>query len=344
METKIFQGELERELEQAAELLRKGEVVAFPTETVYGLGGNAYDETAVRKIYEAKGRPSDNPLIAHIYDRKQLNEFTEGYSSVAEKLMDAFWPGPLTLILERKAGILPDCVTAGLETVAVRMPNHPIAKRLLMMAGVPIVAPSANLSGKPSPTTADHVIHDLSGRVAGIVRGGSCMVGVESTVVDVSGEKPVILRPGAVTREQMEELLGMEVAVASGNVADTETPQAPGMKYKHYAPEAPVYICTGTMEEIAEKIQSRLMGEHVGNIGVMVSRQTKAMLRGLDEKLSVDLGDREDISEITHNLFAALRYFDELGVDIIYTEEFSSAELGAALMNRLNKAAGNQRI
>lgn len=344
METIILQGEREQDLKLAAELLRQGENVAFPTETVYGLGGNAYAEAAVKNIYAAKGRPSDNPLIAHIYNVAQLDEFTEGGNEMAQQLMDAFWPGPLTLILKKKPGVLPDCVTAGLDTVAVRMPNHPVAKKLLQLADVPVVAPSANLSGKPSPTTADHVIHDLDGRIAAIVRGGSCMVGVESTVVDATGDVPIILRPGAVTREQLEQVLGVKVQTASGNVADTETPQAPGMKYKHYAPEAPVYICTGTPEEIAEKIQSRLMGKDAGRIGVMVSHQLRQMLHNLDESLAVDLGNRDDLPEITRNIFAALRYFDEQGVSIIYTEEFPDNEIGAALMNRLNKAAGNQRL
>ncbi len=343
METKLLRGEQERDLQEAARLLRAGETVAFPTETVYGLGANALDADAARKIYAAKGRPSDNPLIVHIYDRAQLEMLTDQISETAEKLMDAFWPGPLTIIFHRRPGAVPDCVTGGLDTVAVRMPNHPVALRLLRMADLPIAAPSANLSGKPSPTAVSHVEHDLSGRIAAIVSGGSCAVGVESTVLDVSGNAPVILRPGGITREQLEAVTGEPVIYATPHGSTVETPRAPGMKYTHYAPEAPVYICTGTPEEIAEKIDHRLE-VHKGRAGVMLSRQTLRLLQNADENLVVNLGSRDDLKQIACNLFAALRYFDDSDVEAIYTEDFPAEHIGVALMNRLDKAAGSKKI
>ena len=343
METKLLRGEQEKDLQEAARLLHAGETVAFPTETVYGLGANALDADAVRKIYQAKGRPSDNPLIVHIYDKKQLNALTEHVSETAQQLIDAFWPGPLTLIFQKKQDAIPDCVTGGLDTVAVRMPNHPVALRLLQLADLPIAAPSANLSGKPSPTAVAHVQHDLDGRIAAIVAGGNCTVGVESTVLDLSGETPVILRPGGVTKEQLEQVTGKPVRYAAPFASAEETPRAPGMKYTHYAPEAPVYICTGTPEEAAEKISHQLK-PHKGKAGVMLSAETLRLLKNKDENLVVNLGSRSDLKQITSSLFAALRYFDNSDVEAIYTESFPTEEIGAALMNRLQKAAGSKKI
>lgn len=343
METKLLHGEREEDLQTAAALLQAGETVAFPTETVYGLGANALDETAVKKIYAAKGRPSDNPLIVHIHHRNQLAQLTDTVSQQAQKLMDAFWPGPLTIIFSRREGAVPSCVTGGLETVAVRMPNHPVALQLLRMADIPVAAPSANLSGKPSPTTAQHVQHDLNGRIAAIVSGGGCMVGVESTVIDLSSDTPTILRPGGITREQLEQVLNQPVRMATPHTSEVETPRAPGMKYTHYAPEAPVYICTGTPEEVAQKIRAELQqtGEKAG---IMLSAETLALLNMDGEYPAVNLGSREHLEQITGNLFAALRYFDETDVTVIYTEAFPTEEIGAALMNRLNKAAGNKNV
>lgn len=343
MKTILLQGEQEKDLQEAAQLLRSGETVAFPTETVYGLGANALDEDAVHKIYQAKGRPSDNPLIVHIYDRKQLLELTEQVSDTAVQLMDAFWPGPLTLIFKKCEGVVPSCVTGGLNTVAVRMPNHPVAQRLLTLVNLPIAAPSANLSGKPSPTAASHVQHDLDGRVAAIVSGGCCAVGVESTVLDLTGEVPIILRPGGVTKEQLEEVVGGEVRYAAPYTSAEETPRAPGMKYTHYAPNAPLYICTGTPEEVAKKVDQQLE-EHQGKAGVMLSVQTLRFLNNRDGNLVVNLGSRQDLKQVTCSLFAALRYFDGVDVEAIYTEDFPAEEIGVALMNRLNKAAGSKRI
>lgn len=334
METKLLRGEQEKDLQEAARLLRAGEAVAFPTETVYGLGANALDAVAVQKIYTAKGRPADNPLNVLIYDRAQLATLAEQIPQVAVRLMDAFWPGPLTLIFPCSPGAVPDCVTGGLATIGVRMPNHPVALRLLRMAELIVAAPSANLSGKPSPTAASHVEHDLSGRIAAIVSGGCCAVGLESTVLDLSGERPVILRPGAVTREQLEAVIGGPVAEATAEA----TPS--GMRYAHYAPKAPVEICTGTPEEIAAKIDEKLEAAQ-GKAGVMLSQQTKRLLQNAEDNLVINLGSREELQQIAGNLFAALRYLDAADVEVIYTEDFPTEEIGAALMNRLQKAANS---
>ncbi len=340
METKLLRGEQAKDLQEAARLLCAGEIVAFPTETVYGLGANALDESAVRKIYEAKGRPSDNPLNVLIYDAAQLADLVSQVPAAAEKLMEAFWPGPLTLIFKCRPQAVPTCVTGGLETIGVRMPNHPVALRLLQMTNLPIAAPSANLSGKPSPTAASHVQHDLDGRVAAIVSGGCCAVGVESTVLDISGEQPVILRPGSVTKEQLEKALGQPVYDAADSSGKTGGPAA---QYAHYAPAAPVYICTGTPEEIAAKIDRQLEA-HKGKAGVMLSNQTLRLLHRADENLAVNLGSREDLQQIAGNLFAALRYLDAADVEAIYTEDFPTEEIGAALMNRLRNAAGDKSV
>lgn len=337
METKLLRGEQEKDLQEAARLLRAGEVVAFPTETVYGLGANALDAVAVQKIYTAKSRPANNPLNVLIYDRAQLAALTGPISDMAVQLMDAFWPGPLTLIFPCRPGAVPDCVTGGLQTIGVRMPNHPVALRLLRMAELVVAAPSANLSGRPSPTAASHVEHDLSGRIAAIVSGGCCAVGLESTVLDISGERPVILRPGAVTKEQLEAVIGESVAAA----VEEELP--PGMQCAHYAPKASVQIFTGTPEEIAAKIDEKLEAAQ-GKAGVMLSQQTKGLLQNADDNLVINLGSREDLKQIACNLFAALRYLDAADVEIIYTEDFPTEEIGAALMNRLQKAANSPRM
>ena len=340
METKLLRGELEKDLQEAAQLLRDGKTVAFPTETVYGLGANALDADAVRKIYEAKGRPANNPLNVLIDDQAQLAELVDSVPETAQKLMDAFWPGPLTLIFKCRKHAVPVCVTGGLDTIGVRMPNHPVALRLMRMAGLLVAAPSANLSGKPSPTAASHVKDDLGGRIHAIVSGGSCAVGLESTILDISGEAPVILRPGAVTREQLEEVLGMEL---EEHPAETVLVQNPGEKYSHYTPEAPVYVCGGTPEEIAAKID-RELELHQGRAGVMLSKQTLRLLQNADENLTVNLGSRDDLEQISGNLFAALRYFDQTEVEAIYTENFPEEKIGAALMNRLNKAANHKKL
>src|SRR3954447_17501552 len=244
------------QIEQASDLLSKNEVVAFPTETVYGLGGNAKSDEAVEKIFLAKGRPSDNPLIIHIAEGSQLEEFVEEIPDKALTLMNHFWPGPLTIIFNYKKGTLSGKATAGLQTVAVRMPDHPVAIAIIKKVGLPIAAPSANRSGRPSPTSALHVQEDLDGRIAGIVDGGPTGVGLESTVLDCTTEIPVILRPGGVTKEQLEAVVG-EVLFDPALTNALEAPKAPGMKYRHYAPDAPLYLVDGTKKQIQALINER---------------------------------------------------------------------------------------
>jgi len=311
MKTKLLNYD---QLETAAEILRNGGIVAFPTETVYGLGANALDETAVAKIFAAKGRPSDNPLIVHISERDDVHKVACEVSETAKMLMDKFWGGPLTLVLKRQ-DCVPDIVTAGLDTVAVRMPSNKIALEIIRLAGVPIAAPSANISGKPSPTAFEHVKHDLNGRVDSIVDGGSCDVGLESTVIDMTREVPVILRPGGVSREQIEGVIG-EIDFITNEELDRVTNSinravpAPGMKYKHYSPNAKVVICRdGDFPAASEKI------------GI----------------LKFDENNPEYAARI---LFAKFREFDDLGVDVIYVSDVPNEGMWAAVRNRLYKAAG----
>ncbi len=241
---------------EAARILQENEVVAFPTETVYGLGANAKSDAAVEKIFKAKGRPSDNPLIVHISNKNQLEGLVMSVPSSAEKLIEAYWPGPLTIIFNKKENVLSEKVTAGLDTVAIRMPDHPVALAIIEAAGLPIAAPSANRSGKPSPTTAQHVIDDLDGRIIGVVDGGETGVGVESTVVDCTGPVPIILRPGGVTKEQLQEVVG-EIIVDPSLKEGKGAPKSPGMKYTHYAPDAPVYLVEGNSAVIQNLVDEK---------------------------------------------------------------------------------------
>lgn len=323
---------------EAATYLVHNEVVAFPTETVYGLGANAKSEEAVKKVYEAKGRPSDNPLIVHIASQSQLNEFVTEIPSFAKRLMQKFWPGPLTLILKHKPGQLANAVTAGLETVAVRMPNHPVALQLIEESGLPIAAPSANTSGKPSPTTAKHVYEDLNGRIAGIVDGGSTGVGVESTVLDCTVDIPVILRPGGVTKEQLELVIGQvreEVALSKKD----ETPKAPGMKYTHYAPKAPLTLVKGTPDFIQKLVESK-RAEGL-KVGVLAASEHGSFY---DADYVIIPGSLANLSTVATGLYGALRQFDQCQVDLIYSELFPTEGIGKAIMNRLFKAAGQRLI
>lgn len=333
------------QLEEAARILRNGGLVAFPTETVYGLGANALDEEAARKIYEAKGRPSDNPLIAHVARKEDVEQLVSHIPEAGQKLMDAYWPGPLTLVFP-KSGIVPYGTTGGLETVAIRMPSDTIASRLIAFAGVPIAAPSANTSGRPSPTTADHVYQDMNGKIEMIVDGGPVGIGLESTIVDVSGDVPSMLRPGAVTIEMLRETLGtveIDPAITGPLKADVK-PKAPGMKYRHYAPKAELMLVESSDEvdgqkRVAEKIMELAKekleaGYQVGIICTDESREyyTEGIVRSL--------GLRAKEETIAHNLFAVLREYDDLAVDYIFSESFSKEALGQAIMNRLTKAAG----
>ena len=348
------------ELKEAAQILRDGGLVAFPTETVYGLGGNALDEKAAGKIYAAKGRPSDNPLIAHVSCAAEVTPLVKYIPEAGKKLMDAFWPGPLTIIFP-KSDIVPYGTTGGLDTVAVRMPVDPVANRLIALAGVPVAAPSANTSGRPSPTTADHVWQDLNGKIEMIIDGGPVGIGVESTIVDVSGDIPAVLRPGAITMEMLRDVLG-EVTIDPailGPMAEGVRPKAPGMKYKHYAPKADL-----TLVEPANVAEARKTGEAVAmtqeQVNAMVETVWKLAKEKLDAGYKVGIictdesrshypqgevrssGARKSQESVAHNLYALLREFDDLKVDYIYSESFSQDHLGQAIMNRLSKAAGYQ--
>jgi L-threonylcarbamoyladenylate synthase len=319
---------------EAAQKLKQNEVVAFPTETVYGLGGNAKSDEAVLKIFEAKGRPGDNPLIIHIANREQIHSFVKEIPDQAKVLMDAFWPGPLTIILEKKDGVLSEKATAGLSTVAVRMPDHPVALALIEASGLPLAAPSANLSGKPSPTTADHVADDLTGRIAGIVNGGATGVGLESTVVDCTGEIPAILRPGGVTKEQLEEVVG-EVSVDPALKDSDQAPKSPGMKYRHYAPNSPFYLVDGTREEIQQLVnEKRREGLKVG---VMTTKENKEIY---DAEIVIACGERARLETVAEALYDTLRAFNQENLDIIFGEIFPEHGVGQAIMNRMSKASG----
>lgn len=343
LETELIDQEY---LEEASEFLRENGTVAFPTETVYGLGANAMEEVAVKKIYEAKGRPSDNPLIVHIGHVEQVAHLVNEIPANGKKLMDAFWPGPLTIIM-KKSDAVPDHVTAGLDSVAIRMPAHPIALALLRESELPLAAPSANTSGKPSPTIAKHVVEDLKGRVNMILDGGNCDIGLESTVIDVSEGKAMILRPGAVTVGMCEDVLGKgHISVDPALLKKEEEikikPKSPGMKYTHYSPEAEVYIAEGEQSEIIEKIRyAKKKFEEQGKIvGIMATDQTIGWYSGS----VINVGDRKNPKEIGARLFSALRDFDTMGVDIVLAEEINGNNLEVAIMNRLTKAAGYKFI
>lgn len=305
----------------AARIIRRGGLVAFPTETVYGLGASAVDGCAVTDIFEAKGRPADNPLIVHVAALEQVKVITSAIPPEAYKLMRRFWPGPLSLVLPRSA-VLPAAVSAGLSTVAVRMPAHPVALSLIRAAGVPIAAPSANRSGRPSPTVISHVLEDLAGRIDAVLYQGPCRLGLESTVLDLSGGAPVILRPGGISREQLERTLGMAVARAHG--CKTGTPHAPGMKYRHYAPRAPLILVDG-----ADAKKRALI------ISLAAAYRRKGLRVGV---LFAPPGSG-GLRLAARRLFPALRHFDSLGVDLILAEGVLMQGLGTAIMNRLRKAA-----
>lgn len=332
-----------RELEEAGEILRKGGLVAFPTETVYGLGADALNEKAAARIYAAKGRPSDNPLIVHIARFEDLSEIAKNIPEMAKKLADAFWPGPLTMIFKKKECV-PTGTTGGLDTVAVRMPDHKLARALILSGGGYIAAPSANTSGRPSPTTAAHVKEDLEGKIDMILDGGPVRIGLESTIVDLSGGKPVILRPGYINQEMLSRVIGHVQIDRALIEADSQIrPKAPGMKYRHYAPRASMSVVEGPRERVVEKIQQLLKkGAADGEkIGVICSRETADSYQSGIVKT---VGSLEDELSIAHNLYGILREFDEMEVDRIYSEAFDTPKMGQAIMNRLMKAAGHQMI
>lgn len=334
---------------QAAELLKQGEVIAFPTETVYGLGANALSEEAVSKIFAAKGRPSDNPLIIHLHDPSELTQIVSEVPAIAEQLLAAFAPGPLTLILPSNQRVAANA-TAGLSTVAVRFPDHPVARALLKRCGLPLAAPSANRSGKPSPTEARHVIEDLDGRIAGILDAGSSGVGVESTVLDLTATPPVILRPGGISRDELEAVIG-EVVTDPALADENAAPRSPGMKYRHYAPDAPLWIVNGnSIVDIQERIvaeakQHLLEGKRVG---ILTTTEGKAyyidQLNNSDSLIIEVCGSRHNLPSVANQLYDRLRRFNDLDVHTIFAEAFPLTGIGTAIMNRLNKAAGGRHI
>lgn len=346
METKIVRIKEDHEekwIEEAGQILKNGGLVAFPTETVYGLGANALDEEAAAKIYFAKGRPSDNPLIVHIADFSDLEKIVEDVPEEAKKLADAFWPGPLTIIM-RKNEKVPYGTTGGLETVAVRMPNHEIALKMIRAGGGFIAAPSANTSGRPSPTMASHVAEDMNGKIDMILDGGSVGIGLESTIIDLSEEVPTILRPGFITQQMLEDVIGrVEMDAALIDPDSKVRPKAPGMKYRHYAPKANMILVRGEKEKVAEKIR-QLVEEEIREgraPGILCTEETaKLYPNGIVKKIGTL---REELT-ISRHLYGVLREFDEEKVSSIFSETFETPVLGTAIMNRLMKAAGHQLI
>lgn len=346
---KVIDGEDEaagaEALKRAGRIIREGGLVAFPTETVYGLGGDALNPESSRKIYAAKGRPSDNPLIIHIADMDALSRIVSEIPEAAKQLADSFWPGPLTMILPKSAEV-PLETTGGLDTVAVRMPSHPVALSFIRESGGYVAGPSANTSGKPSPTLAAYVAEDMNGRIDMILDGGQVGIGIESTIVDVTVTPPQILRPGYITKEMLEKVLGevaTDVTILKSQEDCGQAPKAPGMKYRHYAPAGDLVIVQGSPEAVTAYINERAAldkaaGEKVGVIG------TEEELAGYRADVIKSVGRRADEESIARSLYAILRAFDDEKVTKIYSESFSSEGLGQAIMNRLLKAAGHHVV
>lgn len=330
-------------LKEAGTVLKEGGLVAFPTETVYGLGGDALNKESSRKIYAAKGRPSDNPLIVHICKWEDIYPIVAEVSQEAKRIADAFWPGPLTMILP-KSELVPYETTGGLDTVAVRMPSHKVAQKLIEYAGGYVAAPSANTSGKPSPTQARYVAEDMDGKIEMIIDGGEVGIGLESTIIDLTVTPPQILRPGFITREMLSEVLGdvdTDITILSGDSG--QAPKAPGMKYRHYAPKGDLTIVTGPQDKVVEYINSEvkkdmLAGEKTGVIG------TQEMLEKYHAQVVKSVGSRKDELNIGKHLYTILREFDDEDVTRIYSESFETEGFGQAIMNRLLKAAGHKVV
>ena len=329
-------------IDVAANILRNGGLVAIPTETVYGLAGDALSKEAAKKIYGAKGRPSDNPLIVHIAKVEDLYNIASTVPDKAVKLAEKFWPGPLTMVL-KKGDYVPDGTTGGLDTVAVRMPNNKIALKIIEESGVYLAAPSANTSGRPSPTKAKHVIDDLYGKIDMIVDGGTVGIGIESTIIDLTSDIPTILRPGYITKAMLESIIGevqIDKAILAENKDKGFVPKAPGMKYKHYAPKADMLIVLGEVKSVVDKINSFADNciKEGKKVGIIATEETKDMYNeSCDIKV---IGARTSEETVASGLYNVLREFDESNVEYIYSEGFVDDELGQAIMNRLLKAAG----
>ena len=341
---KIDEEQIDQEaIARAGEILKRGGLVAFPTETVYGLGGDALNENSSRLIYAAKGRPSDNPLIVHITNMEALKKIVTEIPPAARKLAERYWPGPLTMIFHKSSAV-PLATTGGLDTVAVRMPSHKTARAMIDAAGGYIAAPSANRSGRPSPTVARYVIEDLDGLVDMIIDGGEVNIGLESTIIDLTGEVPTILRPGYVTQDMLTETLGLvDVDRTILDANSRQAPKAPGMKYRHYAPKGNLSIVEGEPERVVSYINERIsaLQKEGRKTGVIATDETAARYHGDDVK---SVGSRRDEEVIARHLFRILREFDDDNVEVMFTESFETAGIGQAIMNRLLKAAGHQVI
>ena len=328
----------------ASDLLNRGKLVAFPTETVYGLGANALNREAVLSIFAAKGRPADNPLIVHIHDRSQLDDLCS-VTPLAGRLMDAFWPGPLTMLFLRKPAVPPE-VTAGLPTVAIRMPSHPVAAAMLKSCGLPVAAPSANSSGRPSPTTATHVLNDMSGKIPLILDGGPCDVGLESTVLDLCHGQPTILRPGGITKEMLESVLGQEVRLAGSilrPLGENEVALSPGMRYKHYAPKGTVTLVEGPEEKTVPLLRRLCLEQKQNGKKACVLCFTEH-LEALSDCDPHDIGPSSSPGEIARRLFDTLRRLDEEGMEAVFSEVIPPEGIGLAVMNRLGRAAAFRTV
>ena len=337
METKLLPASPQA-IHEAAQLLQAGEIVGIPTETVYGLAADATNSAAVKKIFEAKGRPQDNPLIVHISRMEELDKVVREVPQAAIRLAEHFWPGPLTIIM-KKSDAIPNTTSAGLDTVAVRMPSHPVAREIIRASGLPLAAPSANLSGLPSPTTAQHTFRDLNGRVPLVIDGGPCEVGVESTVITVAGDKPTLLRPGYITKEQLQDALGCEVALSSAilnKLAEGEVAASPGMKYKHYSPKANVIILKGTFEEYRA-----YLAEHAEDGAFAMCYEGEEKLLNLP---CIPCGRADDPASQAHALFAALREADDRNARVVYAHCPAQDGLSMAVYNRLIRAAAFQVV
>lgn len=343
MKTKLIEFNSNREnINLIKETIQSGELIAFPTETVYGLGADGLNEEAVKKIFQVKGRPQDNPLILHIENMEMLKELVEGDLSKAKDLIDKFWPGPLTLVL-KKSKIVPEIITAGLDTVAIRMPNNEIALEIIKISNRPIAAPSANISGRPSPTDAKTCMEDLEGKIPLIIDGGNTLVGLESTVLDITGEIPTILRPGAITLEDIQEILP-NVVVDKGILKSGEKPKSPGQKYKHYAPKAEAYLISGSSDEEKEsKIYEFLKKNKEKKVSLMVTSELYNKIDNLNLEI-IDLGSRDNLEKIASEIFRSLRTLDKNHVDVILCEEITKEGIGLAIMNRLEKSTQNRHI
>ncbi|KFX58495.1 threonylcarbamoyl-AMP synthase [Clostridium botulinum] len=329
----------EEKMKEAAQIIKDGGIVAFPTETVYGLGSDALNEDAVKKIFIAKGRPQDNPLIVHVAS-KNIQSLVEDIPDIAQRLIDKYWPGPLTLILKKKS-IIPDMTSANLDTIGIRMPNNEIALKLIEMSNTVIAAPSANISGRPSPTDVERCIDDLSGRVDCIVGGKKSDIGLESTILDCTVNPPIVLRPGGITLEMLKEIdnrIEIDGAIMKKSTGDLK-PKAPGMKYRHYAPKAKVKIISGERKKTIEKIKE-IVDYYIDNNKKVCILTIQENEKEYNKGIKVVLGSRENLLMVAQNLFESLRKCDDLGADVILAEAYEEKGVGIAIMNRLNKAAG----